>query len=406
MKRNESLLTVRSLAILITIFGFASCGFAANPTEKVLYSFTGGADGAGPFAGVVADAQGNFYGTTANGGNGACQGGCGTVFELSPNSDGTWTETQLYSFSGGNDGSAPESGVIFDSTGSLYGTTIHGGASNDGTVFRLSAPAKPGSAWVETVLYTFVGARDGEYCLGSLVFDPAGNLYGAAVFGGHFGGGTVFQLLPPTQGNAWSLNVLHAFKGTTDGIDPLGALVLDSKGAVYGATYSGTVFKLNPPSPGSSKWTLKVLYGFGSLFGVGALLPGKPAVFYGTTTLGGAANEGTVFQLTSPSSTTLYEFAGGSDGGLPLNGLVADRAGNLYGITQTGGDFGAGTVFKLAPPAQQGGTWTKTTLHSFHGGSDGSGPGAGVIFGPHGALYGTTVSGGSSGKGTVFEVTP
>jgi uncharacterized repeat protein (TIGR03803 family) len=406
MERNESLFTVRSLAIFVTILVFGCNAMAAHPTEKVLYSFAGGADGAGPFGGLVADAQGNLYGTTATGGNGACPGGCGTVFELSPNSDGTWTETPLYSFTGGNDGVAPESGVIFDAAGNLYGTTIHGGTSNDGIVFRLAAPTKPGNAWTETILYEFVGARDGEYCLSDLALDLTGNLYGAALYGGRFGGGTVFQLVPPTQGNTWSLKVLHAFKGDTDGIDPLGALILDSKGAVYGTTYGGTAFKLNPPSQSNSRWTLKMLYSFSSSIGVGALLPAKSGGFYGTTNLGGAANEGTVFQLTPPSATTLYEFAGGSDGGLPLNGLIADRSGNLYGITQNGGAFGAGTVFRLAPPAQQGGSWSKSTLHSFQGGSDGSGPGAGVIFGPHGVLYGTTVSGGLSGEGTVFEVAP
>ena len=405
MKRNESPLSIRSLAILVAVLVFGGNAIASAATEKVLYRFSGGADGSAPFAGLVADSSGNLYGTTADGGNGDCQGGCGTVFELSPNPDGTWTETQLYRFTGGNDGAFPETSVIFDGAGNLYGTTIYGGTSKDGTVFRLTS-TKPGSAWTETVLYNFVGKRDGKISLGGLVFDPAGKLYGAALFGGHYGGGTVFQLVPPPQGNAWSLNVLHAFKGTNDGIDPQGALILDSQGAVYGTTYGGTVFKLKPPSPGRTKWTLKTLYSATGVVGVGALLAGKPGVFYGTSSLGGKANEGTVFQLTPPKATTLYEFAGGSDGGIPLNGLIADSSGNLYGITQNGGDFGFGTVFKLAPPPKKGAAWTKTTLYSFQGGSDGAGPGAGVIFGPAGVLYGTTMAGGSSDNGTVFEVTP
>jgi len=404
MKRNESPFIIRSMAILVAILVFGGNAVAAGRTEKVLYSFAGGVDGAAPFAGLVADPAGNLYGTTASGGNGACQGGCGTVFELSPNPDGTWTEAQLYSFTGGNDGATPEAGVIFDQAGNLYGATIAGGTSRNGTVFRL-APSKLGSTWIETVLHNFV-ARDGKVCQGGLVFDAAGNLYGAALFGGRYGGGTVFQLVPPTQGNAWSLNVLHAFKGVNDGIDPQGALILDTQGAVYGAAHDGTIFRLTPPFPGNSKWTLTVLYRDGAVTGVGALLPGKPGVFYATSNLGGAANAGTVFQLIPPSATTLYEFAGEGDGEFPLNGLIADSSGNLYGATQGGGASRAGTVFRLAPPAQQGGAWTKTTLHSFQGGADGSGPGTGVIFGPQGVLYGTTVSGGLSDHGIVFEITP
>src|ERR1700674_5485561 len=334
---------------------FAGTAMAAGSTERVLYRFKGGHDGSAPFAGLIADNAGNLYGTTADGGGETC--GCGTIFELSPASGGRWTETVLYRFTGGSDGAFPETGLIFDTAGNLYGTTIYGGSSDDGTVFQLMAPAPLGSAW--------------------------------------------------------TLNVLHSFKGVNDGIDPVGALIFDKKGVLYGTTHDGTVFKEVPPAPGHTTWTLRVIYRFNSVLGLsaGGLIAGKKGVLYGATAQGGSANGGTVFQLTPPvtrggawTETTLYEFAGGSDGEYPLNALIADKAGNLYGTTASGGAPGLGTVFKLTPT--QHGAWTKTTLHQFTGGSDGSSPGASLIFGRQGVLYGTTVHGGSSDNGTVFKVAP
>jgi uncharacterized repeat protein (TIGR03803 family) len=204
--------------------------------------------------------------------------------------------------------------------------------------------------------------------------------------------------------------VLHHFKGVTDGLDPVGALIIESKGALYGTTYGGTVFKAVPPATGHTAWTLQVLHNFNSVLGLsGGLLAGKNGVLYGATALGGSANEGTVFTLTPPAThggtwtaTTLYEFTGGSDGEYPQNALVADKAGNLYGATESGGTSDLGTIFKLT--STQHGAWTKTALHNFTGGHDGSGPGAGLIFARQGVLYGTTVAGGASGNGTVFEV--
>jgi len=387
------------LVSLLILVGIAQAG----PGEKVLYRFQGGSDGSEPSGALVADQAGNLYGTTTSGGTGACQGGCGTVFQLSRNPDGSWTKTQLYSFAGEDDGAFPNAGVIFDQNGNLYGTTIHGGASEDGTVFRLSPPSKPGNAWTEAVLYNFVGDRDGEYCLGSLTFDKAGNLYGAALFGGAYHGGTIFQLVQ--HGGQWSLNVLHNFKGVNDGLDPYGPVILDSHGAVYG-TASGTVFRLKPPAPGHTDWTFRALYTLPSFTAEGALLPGRTAL-YGTTALGGASNNGTVFQLTPQQGlpwklTTLYEFKGGTDGFYPLNSLVADRSGNLYGVTASGGINDQGTIFRLS--FIHGG-WTKATLYSFQGGSDGAGPGSGAIVGPR-VLYGTTTAGGFSDNGTVFQLGP
>jgi len=411
MKRIHSRFTLCALPVLAILI-LANIALAAGSTEKVLYRFAGGIDGAQPSAALVADHAGNLYGTTSQGGNQACSGGCGTVFELTPNLDGSWTESVLYSFTGSDDGAFPQTSLIFDHAGNLYGTTLHGGASGDGTVFRLTPPSASGGAWTETVLYTFVGKRDGEYCFGGLVFDSAGNLYGAGFFGGTYGGGTVFQLVPPAQGETWSLNVLHSFKGDTDGLDPFGALIIDKQSSVYGTTHDGRVFKLKPPSSGQSHWTLQVIYTIGSSLAVGALLPGQHGVLFGVSSLGGSANAGTVFQLTPPvlpgqpwTEATLHEFSGG-DGEFPLNGLITDSFGNLYGTTQAGGASNLGTVFELSPPATQGGAWTEATLHSFKSNRDGAGPGAGLIFGKRGLLYGTTESGGSSGNGTVFVVAP
>jgi uncharacterized repeat protein (TIGR03803 family) len=413
MKGNESPLTIaRSLAVFATLLLFVGYAIAAGPTERVLYRFRGGNDGSAPNAGLVADKAGNLYGTTDAGGS-ACQGGCGTVFELSPGTGGRWNETVLYSFTGGGDGATPEAGLVFDTAGNLYGTTISGGSSGDGTIFQLAHPHTPGGPWTVNVLHNFVGNTDGKYSIGSLVFDKMGNLYGPTLFGGQFGGGTVFRLAAPAKQNgAWTLNVLHSFQGVNDGIDPDGALIIDKKGVLYGTTNDGKVFNEVPPPPGHSDWTFGVLYSFNYVLGLsGGVIAGRKGVLYGATAQGGPANEGTVFQLTPPrtrggvwTETTLYEFAGGSDGGFPLNDLALDKAGNLYGTTENGGASGLGTVFKLTPA--QHGFWTKTSLHDFAGGRDGSGPGAGLIFGRQDLLFGTTVKGGSSGNGTAFAVAP
>jgi uncharacterized repeat protein (TIGR03803 family) len=158
------------LAIFVCILMFVGSAMAAGSAEKVLYRFKGGSDGYAPFAGLIADKVGNLYGTTADGGAG-CQGGCGTVFELSPASGGRWTETVLHRFTGGSDGAVPESGLIFDTAGNLYGTTIHGGASGDGTIFQLMAPARSGRAWTLNVLHSFIGHTDGKLSMGTLTFN-------------------------------------------------------------------------------------------------------------------------------------------------------------------------------------------------------------------------------------------
>jgi uncharacterized repeat protein (TIGR03803 family) len=207
-----------------------------------LHNFTGGADGSSPVANLTLDKLGNLYGTTPGGGAYTW----GTVFELTL-ANGVWTETVLHNFSNSNgDGALPQVGLVFDSSGNLYGTTRGGGAG--GTVFEL----KPSNgAWTESVLFYFPCGNAGCFPSGGLVFDKLGNLYGTTENGGLYGGGTVFQLTP-TNGN-WTESVLHSFGAGADGSDPTGSLILDTSGNLYGTTVSGggtgksgVVFEITP----------------------------------------------------------------------------------------------------------------------------------------------------------------
>jgi hypothetical protein len=250
------------LTLFALVLGLASTA-SAEWTEKVLYSFQGGADaGSVPAGGVVFDKQGNLYVATTDGGPPSCApigGACGTVYQLSPpaKKGDPWTATLIRMFEGkkSNDASVPTGGLILDGAGNLYGVTGYGGTGDCvlvgvpagcGTVYELSPPAQKGGAWTETILYSFPSSKQGYLPNGSLVFDSAGNLYGATMFGGGQGTtcdpfyqycGAVFELSPPkTKGGKWTENVLHAFKGGMDGANPNGGLVLDNKGAVYGTS--------------------------------------------------------------------------------------------------------------------------------------------------------------------------
>jgi uncharacterized repeat protein (TIGR03803 family) len=270
--------------------------------EKVLHSFAGGTDGKLPVSALIADAAGNLYGTTAEGGSTGCTdvGGCGTVFKLA--SDGT--ETVLYAFQGTPDGDFPTGSVVMDQAGNLYGTTSSGGADDYyGTIFKVS----PSGA--ETVLHSFTGGSDGAYPSAGVIADQAGNLYGTAQAGGGANKhGTVYEL----KANG-ALTVLHAFTSGKDGAKPRGGLVTDNSGNLYGTTQIG----------------------------------------------GGAKNAGAVFKLApNGTETILHKFNCNTDGCKPIDGLIADSAGNLYGTTELGSDTnsgspgnerakGYGTVFKL-----------------------------------------------------------
>ncbi|HTA25799.1 MAG TPA: choice-of-anchor tandem repeat GloVer-containing protein [Terriglobales bacterium] len=416
MKTRKSSLTTTAPAFTLLAIFLATASLAANASDKVLYSFKGGDDGANPSAPLVADRFGNLYGTTDSGGGGC---NCGTVFVLSPpaKQNDDWTETILYRFQG-NEGASPEAGLIFDEAGNLYGTTATGGLSRDGSVFKLTPPSPPGESWTETTLYQFSGGNDGAYPLSSLVLDKTGNLYGTTLFGGGAPqAGVVFQVAPPiVPGGNWTETVLHRFGHGPDGANPEAGLLIDKQGALYGTTMgsyqsgAGVVFKLSPPPPQRDTWTEHGLYkfeGFADGSEPGYIVAGRAAL-YGAATLGGQANYGTIFQLIPQAGlwkeTTLYNFQGGSDGGLPVGQLLGDRSGNLYGTTYAGQQPDNGTVFRLSP--SKSGTWTKTTLHEFGGNGDGATPNGGLVKGKRGALYGTTYNGGAFSVGAVYAVAP
>ena len=414
----------------IVVLGFLTIAvplFAATQ-ERVLYSFGNGKDGSLPFSGLIFDEAGNLYGTTFSGGD----YGKGTVFELTPGTSGTWTETVLYSFcsaSNCSDGSSPQASLIFDTVGNLYGTTAYGGSGNCipgcGTVFQL-APGANGT-WTETVLHTFEdNGEDGYYPLASLLFDAAGNLYGTTYGGGAHNVGTVFQLAPGENG-AWTEIILHSFSGNgEDGYYPLASLLFDAAGNLYGTSYYGgayglgTVFQLAPGANG--KWTETVLHRFGK--GEDGSEPHAGLIFdaagnlYGSTADGGAYNAGAVFQLTAGTHGKWLGMVAHSfkpkitDGYLPLASLIFDAAGNLYGTTYLGGASGTacsgggcGTVFQLTP--ESNGKWKEQVLYSFtDNGTDGWWPTSCLVFDAVGNLYGTTEMGGAYNGGSVFEITP
>jgi uncharacterized repeat protein (TIGR03803 family) len=407
--------------------------FAAS-NETVLYSFDG-TDGAYPSAGLIFDSAGNFYGTTINGGSSSnCNSGCGTIFELMPGTNGKWKEKVLHSFNSG-DGNTPFGGLIFDAAGSLYGTTMMGGAYGFGTVFKLTPHS--GGTWAETVLHSFNNdGRDGYWPEAGVIFDASGNLYSATEFGGGYGAscngfgcGAVFELMPGTNGK-WKEKVLHSFSGT-DGAYPYAGLIFDSARNLYATTYGGgahgygTVFQLTAGAKG--KWTEKVLHSFdgpndpGGNSPIGGVIFDGDGNLYGTTQAGACIEGcGTVFQLTPGAGgkwteKVLHNFNNERYGLYPQSSLIFDAVGNLYSTTVeggAGGDFcgeGCGTVFQLTPG--EGGRWTEKILHRFKdNGNDGFSPRASLIFDASGKLYSTTGEGGSSGNngygwGTVFEIT-
>jgi uncharacterized repeat protein (TIGR03803 family) len=392
-------------AILMLITG------ASAQTGTILYSFTGSKDGANPKSRLVLDKNGNLYGTTTAGG----ANGQGEVFELTPSSRGGWLVKVLYSFQGSADGSLPAAGVIFDQKGNLYGTLYNGGALGHGAVFELS-PAT-GGGWTKKLLYSFSGANDGGQPVGALVLDKAGNLYGTTPLDGLYGQGVVYQLKPNSDGT-WTETVLHAFvsQTTTDGQGPAGSLAIDKAGNLYGVTVQGgtaslgTVFEVSPVSGGG--WTESVLYSFlGNNDGAGpatsdVITNTAGTVLFGTTTTGGSANDGTVFEMKKTGNgwkeKVLYTFPGGANGGNPYAGVIRDAAGNLYGTTASGVFGAGGVVFELTPGT--GGTWTETVLYTVDG--PGNGSYAGLVFDAAGNLYGTTEFGGPQLAGDVFQVTP
>jgi len=351
--------------------------------ETVLHSFTG-KDGEFPSGTLVADKNGNLYGTTPDGGPSCSQLGCGVVFELVHGNGGKWTFKVLHNFAI-TDGANPYAGMISDSQGNLYGTTSSGGnvsaCPNEGgcgVVFELT-PTGNGN-WAETVVYEFSGT-DGGGPMGPVTFDSSGNLYGTTSYGGNKKWGTVFELTPGRNGQ-WSEQVLHSFSfGTKDGSEPEGGLTFDGSGNLLGATINGG-------TKGQQGW-------------------------------------GTAFELTVQTGgkwkeTILRAFDEHKiEGGDPTSDLIPDGTGNLYGVTEAGGGYacpgsggvGCGVAFKLTRKAS--GTWREVVLHSFGKGGDGAFPGS-LTRDSSGRLFGSTGGGGfvggacgaTDGCGVVFQITP
>jgi uncharacterized repeat protein (TIGR03803 family) len=207
---------------------------ASGWTKATLYDFTGGTDGALPYSGVILDLAGNLYGTTSGGGHNNCNGGCGTVYQLTPSESG-WTENTLYAFQGESDGGQPEGGLIFDESGNLYGTTYYYGGSQYGTVYELVAS---NGIWALTTLYSFTGGI--AQPRSSLIMDGVGSLYGTSESGGFYGCGTVFKLTP--SGSGWTYTSLHDFSCGGDGAAPYGNVTLDANGNIYGTAAGGGAY--------------------------------------------------------------------------------------------------------------------------------------------------------------------
>ena len=328
--------------------------------ETPIYTFTGGSDGGDPQAGLMIDSAGNLYGTTYMGGQSQAPNGYGTVFELSPGQNKTWTFKVLWTFSDGNDGALPSGRLTMDSSGNVYGTTTEGGTGVVGTVFELSPPTNGGTNWTESVLYNFTGNSDGGEPMGNVLLGSDGNIYGTTAGYGQYNYGVVYKLT--ANNGAWSQSVLHAFQGSTDGEVPRDGLIQSASGTLYGTTAGfdnsyGNVFSLN--TDGSS---------YASIYNI-------------------------------PSCQSCYTGNG------PWQTVTMDSSGNLYGTTYADGTNNNGEVFKLIPG--QNNAWTAKVLHAFQGGAASNYPYSTVLLGKKGKLYGTSY--GNAGQagfypGNIWEI--
>jgi uncharacterized repeat protein (TIGR03803 family) len=379
-----------------------SCAPWHNFTETVIYSFTGGDDGADPTTGLTEASDGYLYGTTSAAG---ANGSGGTVFKITT----TGVLTVLHSFINGTftDGSVP-SGVIQGADGSFYGVTTYGGATGNGTVFKITPTG------TETILHSFVSGvgGDGFNPSGNLIQATDGNLYGTAPNGGAYGNGVIFEITLSGQES-----ILHSFNASAnDGYSPSSGVIQASDGDLYGTipgnganvnTSFGAVFKVTLSGQETLVYTFKGQTVSDGQLPEAGLIQGVDGNFYGTTSEGGAGLSGTVFKLTPAGvETVLSNFnAGGStsvNGYAPVASLIQASDGNLYGINNLGGAHNNdGTVFQVTP---QGVT---TLVYAFGANSgDGSNTQANLIQASDGNFYGTTHAGGAHGYGTIFKITP
>ncbi|MGA2904512.1 MAG: choice-of-anchor tandem repeat GloVer-containing protein [Candidatus Korobacteraceae bacterium] len=379
-------------------------------TYQVLHNFSGGGDGAYPYAGVTVGPGGVLYGTTSRGGT----HNNGVVFKLTYRGS-SWTLSPLYGFTGGSDGGIPLGGVVIGPNGALYGTTGYGGSEDYGTVFELRPPLTVCKAilcyWNETVLHTFTGAPDGVGpAVENLAFDSSGNIYGTTYEGGTNDHGTVFELTPSNGG--YTESIIHSFGSGTDGESPEAGVVLDTAGNVYGTTLAGgtgvvgTVYQLMPSNGG---WEENVLVNFYVTDGdapYGNLIIDGSGNLYGATPDGGQNGNGVVFELALSDGgwiySVLYAFSSSCHA---LSGVAMDAAGDLFGVCHDGGAHQDGWIYELTNCSQ---TCTLVDLHDFSG-SDGYEPYGSPVLDANGNLYGTTQLGGTGtcagyGCGVVWEI--
>jgi len=406
------------LCTLMLVGGLALS--AQAQTFTVLHTFTGGADGYTPYAGLTLDNAGNLYGTTSE-----YSGVGGTAFEIK-NRNGAWIFNVLSDFYYYGAGpSIPAGRLVIGPGGTLYGTSFYGGNGactelGCGTLYALRAPQtfcrSITCPWNVTVEYSFTGPDGNQPFFVDPVFDSAGNIYGSSTQGGAYSFGNVFQL-SRTNGQ-WTATSLHDFD-VSDGQFPQSSVTLDGQGNVYGTAYAGgpnnrgSVYQLTRSGSG---WTFNLLYGFpNSSDGngpVGGLVFDDAGNLYGSTFSGGANGGGTVFEL-SPSGggwnfSVLYSFTGTGYNPGPFDTLTLDAAGNLYGTAYLDGAHGCGSVFELT---RNNGNWSYSDLHDFSCGADGAMPVGNVSIDAGGNLYGTASAGGdgycrAGGCGTVWEITP
>jgi uncharacterized repeat protein (TIGR03803 family) len=400
-------LAIALASLSITVGTYAS--------EKVIFAF--GAESALPNTALATDSAGNFYGA-ANVGVGQCP----IIYELSPTSNGAWTETILYTFQNCfRTDIYPIGALSVDKEGNLYGAQYgFGPADGSGAVYELVKHAD--GTFTYKALHNFGGDEGGPY--GDLAWDSAGNIYGATYHDSTTFNGEVFELSPQSNGS-WKDTILYQFPAPNGTGGPAGSIIFDGNGNLYGATFYGSggyegnsrgaIYELSPRSGG--QWKLNILYNFTiadkSQFPNSRLIFDANGNLYGTGQ--GASFYGSVFEA-SPSSNggtwtvkTIHSFTSGRDGGDTAGNLVFDANGNLYGITYSGGNGCSqslcGTVYKLTP--QAGGVWKESIFHAFESASDGSIPYAGLLLGNDGNFYGTTYHGGSRyGYGTVYEIIP
>lgn len=387
-------------------------------TFQVLHTFEG-SDGISPGA-LALDSHGNLYGTASRGGIDNCSTfGCGSVFELSPGQSG-WSFANLYQFRSKTDGWAPASPLTIGPAGILYGATVDGGLEGGGgTVFRVSSicpdPGCRQKTWIKDTLYRF-GQCDGAGTNGGMVLDNSGNLYGTTIAMCGFTG-QVYEL-SPAQGlrGAWTKTLLHAFAGPpTDGRWVLGTLLIDRSGKLYGPTFLGgpndvgTIYRLSRDGNTWNEDLLHLFTGLQVIHPVGNLISDSTGALYGVTY--GDQQASIAFRLAEVGGTwvftQLYTFLPGQAQSL-TSGLAMDSSGNLYGVGD-GGAYQNGAVYKLTPTPNG---WSYSTLYDFKGGSDGSSPAGPLAIDAAGNLYGSTSAGGDLncnngvGCGTVWMIMP